>query len=95
MSSNNSDLNSNAVGIISAISGTTVTVRYGGQQVTTTDLTGITVGTPMYVGTSGSLIQYSSITTGQYATKVGYVSSAGAAGVGKLFIQIEPFGQIN
>lgn len=94
LSAKSSDGASNAVGFISAISGTTVTVRFGGRTTTSTDLTGKTVGTVMYVGTSGGIVEYSSLSAGDYATAVGYVTLAGAANTGSIFIQCRPWGLV-
>jgi len=94
LASKAADGTSNAIGFISAINGTTVTVRFGGQTTTSTDLTGKTVGTVMYVGTSGGIVEYSSLSAGEYATVVGYVTLAGGSGVGKIFIQCRPWGLV-
>lgn len=94
LASKTTDAASNAVGFISAISGSTVTVKFGGRTTTSTDLTGKTVGTVMYVGSSGGIVEYSSLSAGDYATAVGYVTLAGSANTGSIFIQCRPWGLV-
>ena len=82
-------IKSNAIGAVSAISGTTITVKLIGE-VTATNASSITfIGTPVYVGSNGSVVQYSSLTSGQYATQIGFISDTG-----KIILQPRVFGQI-
>ena len=90
------DSGSNAIGIIDVINGTVVDVMWGGERLINENVSAQTIGTPLYVGNSGATALYSAISAGEYATKVGYISVTGSgAGSGKMFIQIQPFGQIN
>lgn len=83
-----------AIGIVTAKpTVTSVTVAFCGDVVVNTSTAALTVGTPLYVGSSGALATDANVTTGKYATLAGYVSTQGAAGTGRIAIQITRIGQ--
>ncbi len=83
-------MKSNAIGAVTAVSGTSVTVRVFGEVTATSASLVSAVGTPMYVGPSGSVVQYSGITSGKYITQVGYITPSS----GKIVLQPRVFGQL-
>ncbi len=84
------NMKSNAIGVVSEVNGTTVTVKLAGEETVTSGSLITFVGTPAYVGPSGSVVQYGSIPSGKFATQIGYVSPNS----GKIVIQPRVFGQL-
>jgi hypothetical protein len=83
-----------AIGIVTAKpTVTSVTVAFCGDAIVNTSTAALTVGTPLYVGVSGALVIDASVGSGKYTTLVGYVSTQGAAGTGRIAIQISRIGQ--
>lgn len=83
------NLKSNAIGVVDSVSGTDVTVKLVGE-ITTNGASSIAaIGTPVYVGSNGSVVAYSSLVAGDYATQVGFISDAG-----KIILQPRIFGQL-
>jgi len=83
------NMKSNAFGAVSAVSGTNVTVKVFGEVTALSASLVSAVGTPMYVGPSGSVVQYTAIPVGSYITQVGYISPSS----GKVVLQPRVFGQ--
>jgi hypothetical protein len=81
-------LKSNAFGVVSSVSGSSVFVKMYGEATTTSASLITTIGTPAWVGPSGSVVEYSNIPSGKHATQVGYISDTG-----KIIIQPRVFGQ--
>lgn len=48
-----------------------------------------TLGTVMYVGNNGAVVNYASLSVGDYVTQVGYISDSG-----KLILQPRVYGQL-
>lgn len=89
------DALSNAFGIITSINGLNVTVQLDAQVIIAQDISLLAVGTPLFVGAAGALVEYSSLATGDWATLVGYVSASGTmAGDGKIVIVPRAWGQV-
>lgn len=84
------DLTSNAIGIIQLIDGLEVTVQLDAE-IAVSDLAGLSVGDPVFVGDDGAVVPYSSLAAGDFATQVGYVSDVAAD---KIIIQIKSFGEL-
>jgi hypothetical protein len=85
------DTKSNAFGVVSAVSGTSVTVKVFGEVTALSASNYPTAGTLVYVGPSGSVVNYSSIPSGKYITQIGIISPSS----GKVIIQPRIFGQKN
>jgi len=85
------DMKSNAFGIVTDVSGTTVTVKVFGEATALSASNYATAGTLVYVGPSGSVVDYASIPSGKYITQVGIISPSS----GKVIIQPRIFGQKN
>lgn len=85
------DLTSNAIGVIKSINGLVVTVQLDAEVVVSTDLAGFSVGDPLFVGDDGALVAYSSLSAGDFATQVGYVSNVASD---KIVIQIKSYGEL-
>lgn len=83
-------LKSNVVGVVSAVDGTSVTIKLFGEVTATSASLVSAVGTPMYLGPSGSVVQYSSIPSGKFATQVGFITPNS----GKIILQPRVFGQL-
>lgn len=64
-------------GVVSAIDGTTVTVKIAGEVTVNGASSYTTLGTEMWVGSSGAVTDYASIGSGNYATRIGYISGTG------------------
>lgn len=82
------DLKSNAIGVVSAVSGTSVSVKLFGEATTNGASSYAAIGTPVYVGSNGSVINYAGLSTGDYITQIGFISDSG-----KIIIQPRIFGQ--
>jgi hypothetical protein len=85
------DTKSNAFGVVSAVAGTTVTVKVFGEATALSASSYSTAGTLLYVGVSGSVTNYAGIPSGKYITQIGILSPNS----GKLIIQPRIFGQKN
>ena len=83
------DTKSNAFGVVSAVAGTNVSVKVFGEVTALSASNYATAGTLVYVGPSGSVVNYSSIPSGKYVTQVGIISTSS----GKVIIQPRIFGQ--
>lgn len=81
-------IKSNVIGVATAVSGTSVTVKMFGE-VTTNGASSFAVGSEMYLGSNGSVVAYASIGSGNYATQVGFISEDG-----KIILQPRVFGQL-
>jgi hypothetical protein len=86
-----SDLASNAIGIIQLIDGLEVTVQLDAEIAVSSDLAGLSVGDPMFVGALGAVVPYSSLGSGDFATQVGYVSDVAND---KIVIVLKTFGEL-
>jgi len=86
-----SDLASNAIGIIQLIDGLEVTVQLDAEIAVSSDLAGLSVGDPMFVGATGAVVPYSSLQPGDFATQVGYVSDVAGD---KIVIVLKTFGEL-
>jgi hypothetical protein len=84
------DLTSNAIGVIKSIDGLAVTVQLDAE-IAVSDLAGSSVGDPMFVGALGAVVPYSSLSSGDFATQVGYVSDVAAD---KIVIVLKTFGEL-
>ena len=85
------DTSSNAFGVVSAVAGTTVTVKMFGEATALSASSYSTAGTLLYVGVSGSVTNYAGIPSGKYITQVGILSPNS----GKLIIQPRIYGLKN
>lgn len=85
------DLTSNAIGVIQLIDGLDVTVQLDAEIAVSSDLAGLSVGDPVFVGALGAVVAYSSLGSGDFATQVGYVSDVAAD---KIIIQCKTFGEL-
>jgi hypothetical protein len=97
LAAHTSETASNAIGIVVSIpSGTTVQVAFIGNRTVNTALNTPTfeVGQPVFLGTAGALVAYSSLGSGDWATQVGFISATGNAGVAKVSLQIRGFGEL-
>ena len=83
------DTKSNAFGVVSAVAGTNVSVKVFGEVTALSASNYATAGTLVYVGPSGSVVNYSGIPSGKYVTQVGIISTSS----GKVIIQPRVFGQ--
>jgi hypothetical protein len=86
-----SDLASNAIGIIQLIDGLEVTVQLDAEIAVSSDLSGMSVGEPVFVGANGAVIAYADLASGDFATQVGYVSDVAAD---KIVIVLKTFGEL-
>jgi hypothetical protein len=86
-----SDLASNAIGIIKLIDGLEVTVQLDAEIAVSSDLAGMSVGEPVFVGANGAVIAYADLGSGDFATQVGYVSDVAAD---KIVIVLKTFGEL-
>jgi hypothetical protein len=86
-----SDLASNAIGIIKLIDGLEVTVQLDAEIAVDSDLAGMSVGEPVFVGANGAVIAYADLGSGDFATQVGYVSDVAAD---KIVIVLKTFGEL-
>lgn len=86
---NSNDMQSNAFGVVSAVNGNSVIVKMSGEATTSGASSIAGVGIPVYVGTAGAVVEYLSISSGQYITQVGFISPNS----GKIIIQPRIFGQ--
>jgi hypothetical protein len=84
------DAASNAIGVISDIDGLVVTVQLDAE-IAVSDLSGRSVGDPMFVGAAGAVVPYSGLVAGDFATQVGYVSNVDAD---KIVIVLKTFGEL-
>ncbi len=84
------NLKSNAIGIVYAADGNDISVKILGEVTVTSASLVSGIGTPVYVGPNGSVVQYSSIPSGKYITQVGYISPTS----GKVILQLKTFGQM-
>jgi len=64
-------------GVVTAINGTTVSVKTAGEVTVSGASSYATLGTEMWIGSSGAVIDYASIGSGNYATRIGYISGTG------------------
>lgn len=85
------DTKSNAFGVVSAVAGTSVSVKVFGEVTALSASNYATAGTLVYVGPSGSVVNFASIPSGKYITQVGIISPSS----GKVIIQPRIFGQKN
>lgn len=86
-----SNLLSNAIGVIKSVSGRTVTVQLDAE-IAVPSLGGLTtVGEPAFVGDAGAILPYASLATGDFATQVGYVSDVAGK---KIVLVIKSFGEL-
>jgi len=83
-------LTSNAIGVIKAIDGTTVTVQLDAE-IAVSDLSGSSVGDPMFVGALGAVVPYGDLGSGDFVTQVGYVSDVAND---KIVIVLKTFGEL-
>lgn len=83
------DTKSNAFGAVSSIVGSTVYVKVFGEVTALSASNYATAGTLVYVGPSGSVVNYSSIPSGKYITQVGIISPTS----GKVILQPRIYGQ--
>lgn len=83
------NLKSNVIGVAISVSGTSVVVKLVGEVSVNGASSYVDVGTPVYVGVSGSVVNYASLSTGDYVTQVGFISDTG-----KIIIQPRIFGQL-
>ena len=84
------DLTSNAIGVIKSINGLVVTVQLDAE-IAVSDLSGSSVGDPMFVGALGAVVPYASLSSGDFATQVGYVSDVAGD---KIVIVLKTFGEL-
>jgi hypothetical protein len=84
------DLTSNAIGVIKSINGLVVTVQLDAE-IAVSDLSGSSVGDPMFVGAVGAVVPYASLSSGDFATQVGYVSDVAND---KIVIVLKTFGEL-
>lgn len=84
------DLTSNAIGVIKSINGLVVTVQLDAE-VAVSDLSGMSVGEPVFVGANGAVVAYADLGSGDFATQVGYVSDVAAD---KIVIVLKTFGEL-
>ena len=84
------DLTSNAIGVIKSINGLVVTVQLDAE-IAVSDLSGKSVGDPVFVGAAGAVVAYGDLGAGDFATQVGYVSDVAND---KIVIQCKTFGEI-
>jgi len=84
------DLDSNAIGVIKSIAGLVVTVQLDAE-IAVSDLSGRAVGDPMFVGDAGAVVPYSGLGAGDFATQVGYVSNVADD---KIVIVLKTFGEL-
>jgi hypothetical protein len=84
------DLESNAIGVIKTIVGLVVTVQLDAE-IAVSSLAGSVVGDPMFVGDAGAVVPYSGLAAGDFATQVGYVSNVSA---NKIVIVLKTFGEL-
>lgn len=82
-------MKSNAFGVVSAVSGNTVTVRVFGEVTTNGASNYADIGTLVYVGANGAVTNYAGVGSGKYLTQIGIISSSG-----KIIIQPRIFGQL-
>ena len=85
-----SDLLSNAIGVIKAVVGRVVTVQLDAE-IVVGDLAAFSLGEAVFVGVAGAPAKYSALGTGDFATQVGYVSDVATD---KMVIQIKSFGEL-
>jgi carbonic anhydrase/acetyltransferase-like protein (isoleucine patch superfamily) len=86
-----SDPASNAIGIIKLIDGLEVTVQLDAEIAVSSDLAGMSVGEPVFVGANGAVIAYADLGSGDFATQVGYVSDVAGD---KIVIVLKTFGEL-
>ena len=87
---NSNSMKSNAFGVVVDVSGgTSVTVKVFGEVTAKNASSYSDIGTLVYVGSDGGVVQYSELTSGKYVTQVGIISSSG-----KLILQPRIFGQL-
>lgn len=79
----------NAIGAVTEVSGTDVTVALIGEVIATSASLITDIGQELWVGPSGSVTTYSNIPAGKFATQVGYKSVDN----NKLILQLRVFGQ--
>ena len=84
------DLTSNAIGVIKSINGLVVTVQLDAE-IAVSDLSGKSVGDPVFVGAAGAVVAYGDLSPGDFATQVGYVSDVAGD---KIVIVLKTFGEI-
>ena len=84
------DLTSNAIGVIKAINGLVVTVQLDAE-IAVSSLAGTSVGDPMFVGATGAVVPYASLSSGDFATQVGYVSDVAN---NKIVIVLKSYGEL-
>ncbi len=86
-----SNLLSNAIGVVKSVSGRTVTVQLDAE-IEVPSLGGLsTVGEPAFVGDAGAILPYASLVAGDFATQVGYVSDVANK---KIVLVIKSFGEL-
>ena len=73
----NADKAKKVFGVVTAIDGTTVSVKTAGEVTVNGASSYATLGTEMWIGTSGAVVDYASIGSGNYATRIGYISGTG------------------
>ena len=83
-------LTSNAIGVIKSINGLVVTVQLDAE-IAVSDLSGSSVGDPMFVGALGAVVPYGDLGSGDFATQVGYVSDVAGD---KIVIVLKTFGEL-
>lgn len=83
------DLKSNAIGVVTVVAGTDVTVKLFGEASTNGASSYAAIGTPVYVGSNGAVTNYAGLSAGNYVTQVGFISDTG-----KIIIQPRIFGQL-
>jgi hypothetical protein len=89
------DALSNAIGIIVDITGLNVTVQLDASALVAQDISALAEGTPLFVGASGALVQYSALSAGEFATVVGYVDVPGTtAGDGSILVMPRAWGSV-
>ena len=84
------DLTSNAIGVIKSINGLVVTVQLDAE-IAVSDLSGKSVGDPVFVGAAGAVVAYGDLGSGDFVTQVGYVSDVAND---KIVIVLKSFGEL-
>jgi hypothetical protein len=77
---------SNAIGVVSFVSGTTAVVQTGGEAYVSGAISYTAIGDEIWVGSSGVATNFAGIGSGNYATRLGYINRAG----GYVMLQINP-----
>jgi hypothetical protein len=83
-----------AFGVITqVVSSTQIKVAFTGQFTVNTNLTGVAVGSPVYVDITAGKVTDGALASGKYLTLVGYVLKNGAVNTNRIALQIRTIGQ--